>query len=133
VTATRRARTRGPATTLTADQLLARYSPGIRALTERLRKLVRSTAPEAVERVYPGWRGLGYRDREAGFFCGIFPFRDHVSIVFQHGTELEDPDDILVGDTKRVRWVPIRAARDLRLRPLRAMIVRALIHGATRR
>ena len=133
MTAAKRARRKEPATTLTADELIARYSPGIRALTERLRKLVRETAPDATERVYPGWRGFGYRDREAGFFCGVFPFRDHVSIVFQHGTELEDPEDILVGDTKRVRWVPMKTTRDLRLRPLRAMIVRALIHGATRR
>ena len=116
------------------QDLLARQTPAIREITERLRRLVRETAPAATERFYPGWRGFGYRDPEAGFFCGVYPFRDHASIVLQHGAVLDDPDDILVGEgeTVRVRWVPVYRLRDLRVRPIRAMIVRSLIHGSTR-
>lgn len=126
------ARPRTGAAVRTPDQLLSDYPPAIRTLAQQLRRLVRDTAPAANERVYPGWRALGFHDPEAGYFCGIFPFQDHVRFLFEHGAALEDPDGILTGHTQQVRWVEVRSARDIRARVLRAMILRALLHGATR-
>lgn len=125
-----RARTAKPAPT--PAKFLADYPAPMRALAERLRRLVSETAPEATERVLPGWKALAFRDPEAGYFCAVLPFKDHVSLLFEHGVELEDPDGILTGDTKRVRWIPIRRPGEIKVRAFRAMILRALVHGATR-
>jgi hypothetical protein len=27
------------------------------------------------------WRGIGYRHPDAGYFCGIFPFKTHVGLA----------------------------------------------------
>ena len=69
-----------PDKTATADGFLARYPDSVRALAEQLRQLVLRTVPTASEQVYPGWKALGYRDPQSGYFCGIFPQPDHVRL-----------------------------------------------------
>jgi hypothetical protein len=60
---------------VTPDELLDDHTPAVRALAQRLRRLVRSVCPEASERVYPGWHGLGFHHPDVGYFCGISPRR----------------------------------------------------------
>ena len=60
---------------ITPDHILIGYSPRVQALAARLRNLVRETVPDAAERAYPVWRGIGFRNPESGYFCGIFPKR----------------------------------------------------------
>lgn len=76
-------------------------------LAERLRALVRTTVPEAEERAYPGWHGIGYRHPEAGYLCGIFPSDDEVRLLFEHGVLLPDPDGLLEGDGTQTRHVAL--------------------------
>ena len=111
---------------LTPEQLLARYSPGIRALAASLRRLVCVTVPEASEYVNAGWGALGYRHPEAGYFCGVFPFADHVKLLFEHGVELDDPAWLLEGNGKQVRFVSVRQAADTRRRGLRPLLLAAV-------
>ena len=70
---------------MTPDELLDDHTPAVRALTQRLRRLVRSVGPEASERVYPGWHGLGFHHPDVGYFCGILPLADSVRLPFEHG------------------------------------------------
>lgn len=113
----------------TPDELLARYPPRIRALALRLRELVRGVMPGAAERVNPGWRSLGYHHPEAGYVCGIFPFEDEVRLLFEHGAALADPEGVLTGHTRQVKWIPVRTARDIRVRPIRALLAAAIADG----
>jgi hypothetical protein len=56
----------------TPEQFLAAFPPAIQALAEQLRALVKRTIPNVDEAVYPGWRLIGYRMREARrsrYFC----------------------------------------------------------------
>ena len=49
---------------------------------------------------------------------GVFPHDDRVRLLFEHGRELPDPDGILEGDAKQVRWVTVRVLTPaLRPRP----------------
>jgi hypothetical protein len=115
----------------TPEQFLAAYSPAIRALAERLRALIRDTVPTASEHVYTGWKALGYRDPQSGYFCGIFPQSDHVRLLFEHGAALPDPDGLLTGETRQVRYLEVRAPEDIQATPIRRLLRAALIHGAT--
>ena len=86
------------------------------AIVERLRRLVHATVPSAAERVYPVWRGIGYRHPEAGYFCGIFPFKTHVGLAFEFGALLPDPKGYLrPGRTSdgRIRYLEFRTERDV--------------------
>jgi hypothetical protein len=64
--------------------------------------------PEATERAYPGWHGVGYHHPRAGYFCGIFPQAESVKLGFEWGALLADPDGLLGSGGKQVRYLEVR-------------------------
>jgi hypothetical protein len=95
------------------EALLAGYPEPMRAIADRLRALVRAAVPDAIERVRPGWRLVGYDvpvGRRSAYFCFVAPEPEHVHLGFEHGTLLEDPDGVLLGEriTRKVRWLTFR-------------------------
>lgn len=73
-----------------------------------VREAVLTADPDLSERVYRGWRGVGFRHPEVGYVCGIFPRDDEVDLLFEHGAALPDPDSILRGDGTQTRFVSVR-------------------------
>ena len=100
-----------PRSIATPEDILANHAAVVRELAESLRMLVRQAIPEATEKAYPVWRGIGYRHPKAGYFCAIFPLEDMVKLGFEYGALLPDPDRLLrPGPTKghKVRYLEIR-------------------------
>ncbi len=89
------------------DDILDGHLPEVREIFEGLRDLLREVMPEAVEKAYPGWHGIGYRHPRAGYVCGIFPREDLVKLGFEHGVHLPDPEGLLAGSGSRVRYVVV--------------------------
>ena len=93
------------------EALLADYPPPIATLGERLRSIVLRAFPDAIERVRPGWRIIGYDlptgGRKTIYFAGVWPQVEHMHLFFQHGWAMRDPRGILqgAGITKQVRWL----------------------------
>ncbi len=112
----------------TPEHILLGHSPRIQALAARLRELVRTTVPDATERAYPGWHGIGYRHPQCGYFCGIFPQESSVWLLFEYGALLADPDSHLEGYGKQTRYVDIRRQQDIRVRPIKRLIKAALAY-----
>lgn len=115
-----------PDTETQIKSLLARHSPEVRALVERLRRVVREAAPEATEAAYLGWHAIGYRHPAQGYFCSLFPQSEGVQVVFEFGALLPDPGGLLEGEGKQVRFVSIRSQRAIRPAALKALIKAAL-------
>jgi hypothetical protein len=95
---------------LPAEVLLEDFPPPMQAIANRLREIVKETIPEAVERVRPGWRLIGYDlpiGRKTVYFAYVAPENEHVHLGFEHGWAMRDPDGLLqgVGITKQVRWL----------------------------
>jgi hypothetical protein len=93
------------------ELFLAGYPSGIQDIAERLCALVVRAVPDAVERVRPGWRLIGY-DIPAGkrtrYFAFVAPEIEHVHIGFEYGAWMADPDNLLRGahlDLRKVRFV----------------------------
>jgi hypothetical protein len=94
-------------------QFLASYSPPIIGLTQRLRELVLQATPDAIERIRPGWRLLGYdlptsRKGRTVYFAWVWPEVEHVHVGWQAGTLMRDPDRLLRGahlKLKKVRYL----------------------------
>ena len=110
---------------MTPEDVLAPYPPRIAALAQRLRGIVNRTMPEADERAYPVWKGIGYVHPQAGYVCGIFPNRDHVALAFEFGVLLHDPERLLrPGRTsaKKVRYLEVRTARDIRAKAIKTWL-----------
>lgn len=93
------------------ELFLSGYPVDIQDLAEALRAVVRSAAPEAVERVRAGWRIIGYDvpvGRKTRYFAFVAPELKHVHLGWKPGTFMTDPDGILRGahlGLKSVRYV----------------------------
>jgi len=108
------------------EDILASHNPEVRALAERLRKIIHDTVPAAIEAAYPGWHSIGYHHPDSGYFCGIFPQNDRVKLGFEFGVLLPDPDRLLEGAGTQVRYVNIRDRKDIRVRALKKLLVEAI-------
>ena len=93
------------------ELFLEGYPPGIRRVAERLRAVVRKAVPEAVERVRPGWRLIGYDvpvGKRSRYFAFVAPELEHVHLGFEYGAWVEDPRKLLRGahlNLRQVRYV----------------------------
>ena len=91
-----------------ADAFLASYPDEIRESAEVLRGVVRRAVPDAIERVRPGWRLIGYDvpvGRRSVYFAFVSPEPIHVHLGFEHGVFMADPDRLLEGAHLRLRKV----------------------------
>lgn len=97
---------------LAAAELLMEHDDGVVVTAQWLRDLVTSTVPDAVESVYAGWHGFGYRHPQARYFCAVFPRRTDVRLSFEHGARLADPRGLLRGGGRQVRHVDVKGRED---------------------
>lgn len=84
--------------------------PGSFELAAWTRERVLGAEPELAERVYRGWRGVGFRHPEAGYVCAIFPKGERVELLFEHGAALVDPERRLEGGGSQTRVLPVASA-----------------------
>lgn len=96
---------------MTPEELFYGFPNPVPDICWQLRDLVMEVAPEAVEKVRPGWRLLGFELNQT--FCAVAPQRDHVRLVFERGGELDDPDGVLIGTGTQVRWMRFDALDDV--------------------
>jgi hypothetical protein len=92
------------------EALLDDFPPPMRAVAERLRRVVRIAVPDAIERVRAGWHLIGYDvpvGRKRAYFAFVAPEIEHVHLGFEHGWAMRDPNGLLegAGTTKQVRWL----------------------------
>ena len=93
------------------DLFLESYSPGIRRAINRLRGVVRLAVPDAIERVRPGWRLIGYDipvGKKTRYFAFVWPEPEHAHMGWEHGIWMDDPAGILRGahiNLRKVRYV----------------------------
>ncbi len=120
------------ASAATPEDILAPFPAGVRALANDLRAFVRETVPNATEHAYPGWRGIGYRDPQSGYFCGIFPQAECVRLLFEHGAALPDPDGVFTDGRTQVRWIDLHPGRPVPREGIARLVHAALLHGAIR-
>ena len=85
--------------------------------------------PSCDERIYRGWKGLGYHDPDAGYMCAIFPMEGAVRVAFEHGHLLPDPQRLLKGDGKQVRYFEISEWNERIAEHLSDLIDQALALG----
>ena len=74
------------------DAYMAGLSKFARPMIERLRKIIRKTAPGLEECIR--WSSPNYKGRELVCACGAF--KNHVALVFWRGAELDDPKGLLI-------------------------------------
>ena len=76
-----------------------------------LRKLVSAISPNAKEEIKYG--GLVFIS-DKRLFCGIFIRKNHVSVEFDRGVEIPDPDNFLKGSGTNRRHLKIFQEEDIK-------------------
>jgi hypothetical protein len=89
-------------------QLVEGFPAPIVRLMRRVMRTVEESHPELGRKVQRGWQAVAYRHVKAGYVCGAFIRSDRVYLLFEHGRQLSDPDRVLEGDGKQVRFIPFR-------------------------
>ena len=90
------------------EAFLAAYPDAIRDAAETLRGIVKRAVPDAIERVRPGWRLIGYDlplGRGTAYFAFIAPEPIHCHLGFEHGIAMADPYRLLQGAHLKLRKV----------------------------
>ena len=85
--------------------LLNRCQPAIAGIAGAVIASVRTLRPDLIAQVRLGWGSVNFRHEAAGYVCGAFPMEDHVSLVFEHGRQLDNGAGLLQGAGKQVRFI----------------------------
>lgn len=116
--------------TNSVQELLA----GIRALNEErfllikaARAVVKRTATQVTEEVKYG----GILFSKGAHFCGIFNYKQHISVEFSQGAKLADPLGFLEGSGKGRRHLKLRTKEDIELKHLSQYVSQALAASET--
>ena len=110
---------------------LSEYDLAVGELALALRSLVLEEAPGANETIYKGYAlsfAFSLTEKWSQFFCYIGVYSRHVDLGFPWGSQLPDPDSILIGSGKRFRHIKIQRPGDLKKAHLRRFIRAAIKH-----
>ena len=107
---------------------LASYPPEVRDLVWKLRALVFEVIPNVLELVDASDKMIGYglSPKWADIMCVIAPYTSHVILMFGKGRELRDPEGMLKGTEKHVRYIKIMEASDIEAPDLRTLLENAV-------
>ena len=85
------------------DEYLEKYAIEISKIALKLRNLILKLFPDMDEIIK--WKNLVYQKN--GYVCAILIHKNHVNLEFWHGTELEDPKNLLEGTGKKMRHIKV--------------------------
>ena len=106
--------------------LLLTVAPEQQRLTAALRKALRKRLPTAHEIVYEYADNItiSYSPSDKGY-TGVLALQvcaDEVRLYFNNGKGMPDPDKLLKGSAKLVRWIPVESAAVLKRPAVAALI-----------
>ncbi|RRD58680.1 DUF1801 domain-containing protein [Comamonadaceae bacterium OH2545_COT-014] len=84
------------------------------SLVESVRDLVKKTVPSVTEEVKYGGILFGSDVQ----FCGVFAYKQHVSVEFSSGTKISDTLGHLEGNGKGRRHIKLHSAADIKTKDL---------------
>jgi hypothetical protein len=108
------------------DDLMGRFEPPIAALARQLVEMLREIRPDLMAAVKPGWGSINFRHKKAGHLLAVFPQRDNVLLVFEHGKLLDSPLLIDNGKVSRVRWIPFQPGDEIPVDDIAILLAEAV-------
>jgi hypothetical protein len=106
---------------------LESYPPEVCDLVWKLRALVFEVIPNVQELVDASDQMIGYglSTNWANIMCVIAPYSSNVILMFGKGSELRDPEGMLKGTEKHVRYIKIVEASDIEVPDIRTLLENA--------
>ena len=98
------------------EQVIDNFSEEIKEITRETRKLIYQILPEVVEVVWIKQKNIGFGTgfkKKTEHFCWLMPVSKHVTLGFNYGAELPDPENILEGTGKLFRHYKVKSVENL--------------------
>ncbi|HEY2580295.1 MAG TPA: DUF1801 domain-containing protein [Mucilaginibacter sp.] len=97
-------------------KFLLPYPDSVKAAALGLRDFVWDLYPEANELIYDNYYavavGWSPTDKAGDVFCSIAVYNQYVNFGFLRGTEIPDPQEMLIGDGSLYRYIRIKDRDD---------------------
>ena len=116
-----------PKNTIPPNDILKNHTSNIKNIVNVLRKTILDSMPDIYEKVLPGWHAIGFRHQTGGHFCAIFPYGDMVKLYFEYGAKLDDPYNILQGNTKQTRYIEFTSINDIQKKKIQSLVQQAVL------
>jgi len=113
------------------NEMLASFDPAVQAVAREARVLIYDVLPQVVEVVWTRQKTAGYGTgpkKMTEHFCWIAPYKQHVGLGFNYGSELPDPENLLEGTGKLFRHMRLKTIADVRRPAIRALVEVATTH-----
>lgn len=110
------------------DTFLKGYSPQVREIAVKAREVIFSVFPDAMEKVYPGWKVIQYGagPNMKSVFAAISPQRERVNLGLANGAGLPDPEGLLEGTGAGIRHVKLTSPEAAAAPAVRTLVLGAL-------
>ncbi|MFC2115760.1 DUF1801 domain-containing protein [Bacteroidota bacterium] len=91
-------------------EYIEQFSPEFQEILFRLRELIYQVVPDAEEAIK--WRApsFSYHRKPVCYFAG---FTHHVTFAFHNGTMLNDPDGLLLGTGKYLKYIKLKSPGEI--------------------
>jgi len=115
------------------EEFFGGYPADVQAMSRKLRAMVNQAMPDSRETLYAKDNHIGYSatGSYADKIVYICPLKDYVRLGFMWGSHLPDPDQILVGDGKRLRHVKVYTLKEADNPALEKLVVAAWADAPT--
>jgi hypothetical protein len=90
------------------DALLMWHTRPIARLARELIAMIRAIRPDLEGTVRAGWGSVNFKHGKAGLICAVFPLKDNVRLVFEHGRLLSNDSGLLEGEQRQIRSIHLR-------------------------
>src|SRR5215831_743 len=116
------------------EEFFGGYPPDVQAISRKLRAMVNAAMPDSKETLYANQNHLGYSatGSYADRIVYICMLKDYVRLGFMWGAHLPDPNQILVGDGKRLRHVKVYTLKEAEKPAREKLVVAAWADAPTR-
>ena len=104
----------------TVEEYVAARNTPVRVTFEKLRRLVKSTLPEAEEGMK--WGVPTYSGSDGQPLVYLYGGKDHINLGFIRGAELKAPNELLEGRGKSTRIIRINSSDAIPKKEIRSLL-----------
>ena len=106
-------------------EYIDQFAPAFREILYRLRDLVYEVVPEVKESIKWRMPTFSFRGKHIGYIAG---FKHHVTFAFHDGTMLNDPEGLLKGSGKYMRYIKFRELEEIDEQRMKIWILEGFYH-----
>jgi hypothetical protein len=117
-------------------KFLAPFSDEVKETALWLRDFVWDLYPESNELIYDNYNALAFgfslTDTAGDAFCSIAVFSKWVNFGFNRGSEIADPDELLIGNGSLYRYMKVTDTKSFPVKPVKKLLQLAYVNAQAR-